>query len=266
MSVTTSARPTPLRGRLGRHGRFASAVIAALALALSGAVAANAAPTPSASISSTTATPVGQVLITMTNYLPNEPVTITLDSSPAQSYADPGYTQGVTDGSGKYTAAVFFPPTTTVGPHVLAVSSNGNAVTGTPYPFAITILPQPTGSVTPASVPDSAYLSKGVTATFTGFTPGAAVTITLGDHSAIGPVEFPVTADSGGRVSLHYLPTSGARFSMAGNYTFGASDRNSTFVARPVTLTVTADPVTPPASPAPAAPATPIQQNATFTG
>lgn len=262
MSVAPSDHSTSVRAKLGRRGLLVSAAVAAFALALSGAVAADAAPVPTATVNTNTATANGEVRLTLANYQPGETLTVNLDGATAQTYADPGYTQNTTDASGGYIAAVYFPSSITTGAHTISVTGSTTPVTTIP----VTIVPQPTGSVTPSTIAVSAYQSKGVTVTFSGFTPGATVVFGLGDQGSGGPAGNPVTADVTGTATLHYVATAGAHYSAAGTYMFSAFASAGSYVAKPVTLTVTADAA--PAAPAApvAVPATPVQQNASFTG
>jgi hypothetical protein len=250
---------------LRRSARIVAAGLFAAALTLGGTVAAQAAAGTTVTLSASTATANGQLTLTADGYLPGEPLTLTLDSSPVQTYAASGYTQGVADGSGRYVATVYLPGAVTVGAHTLFVAGTMSAMTSTPMGAPITIVPQPTSLVTPATVGLTAYLSKGVTVTFSGFTPGDTVSFGLGDQGSGGPVGSSVTVGASGTATLSYVPTAGAQYSSPGTYTFSAGTAAGSRVAQPATLTVTADPVVAPVAPV-AAPAAPVKQTASFTG
>lgn len=258
-----SSTPTSTRLTAKRSGLIISAGLLAGALALGGTVAANAASPATVTSSSSTATANAQLTVTADGFAPNESLALTLDGSTAlDTYAAAPFTTNFADASGHYVATAYLPRTLALGAHTITVTGVTTGAVSTP----VTIVASPSGSVTPATVALSAYLSKGVTVTFSGFTPGDTVTFGLGDQGSGGTVGSPVTVGASGVATLTYMPTAGAHFSTVGTYTFGASAGDGSIVAQFATLTVTADPSTPaPAAPV-AAPAVPVKQAASFTG
>lgn len=258
----SSASSTPSRFNLRRSALIVSAGLFAGALALGGTVAANAA-TATVTTSSSTATANGQLDVTANGFAANEPLTVTLDGSTAlNTYAAAPYTKDVADASGNYVATAYLPSSLSLGAHTITVTGATTGAVAAP----ITVVASPTSSVTPATVALSAYLSKGVTVTFTGFTPGDTVTFSLGDQGSGGTVGSPVTVGASGVATLTYVPTAGAHYSTVGTYTFGASAGNGSIVAQFATLTVTADPAAATPTAPVAAPAAPVKQTASFTG
>lgn len=238
-----------------------SAGLVAGALALGGTVAANAAPSPAVSSSATTATANGQLTLTVDNFQPNEHLTVTFDSSALTTFTDAPFTQDVADGSGHYVTTAYLPSTATAGAHTITVTGTSTAAISTP----ITIVAHPTSAVTPSSVALSAYLSKGVTATFTGFAPGATVSFGISSPGTGDQAGPDVLVGPSGTATITYKPTAGAQFSSAGTYMLSAFTGGGSIVAQPAVFTVTPDAVVAPAAPV-AAPAAPVKNTASFTG
>lgn len=256
MSIAPPRRSASIRAKLGRSGLLVSAGLTALALALGGAATANAAPAPTVSSNPTTASARGQVTLTADGFQPNEALTVTFDSSTMNTYADTGFTQGIADSTGHYVAAAYLPDSATVGTHTITVTGATSGPASTP----ITVVAQPTASVAPSTVALSAYHSTGVTATFTGFTPGSTVAFGIsspGLGDAAGP---DAVVGSSGIVTITYVPTAGTNFFGPGAYQLSAFTTTGDIVAQAASFTVTPD-----AAPV-AGPATPVKSTASFTG
>ncbi|WP_279365730.1 hypothetical protein [Microbacterium testaceum] len=127
----------------------------------------------------------------------------------------------------------------------------------------ITVVAQPTSSVTPATLPVSTYQKSGVTATFSGFAPGATVSFSIGNLGSGDTAGPDAVADASGTVTLRYVPEAGSNYAGEGEYFLGAFSDGGAVRAAQLTFAVTADA----AAPAPVAgPATPVKRAATFTG
>lgn len=243
---------------------LASAGIVAAALAIAGPIAANAATPPTVTSSAPTASAYGQVTLTVDGFQPSEQLTVTFDSSPLQTYAATGYTQGFADATGHYVAAAYLPGTATVGVHTITVTGATTPATTTP----ITVVAQPTAVANPSSVSLSSYLSKGVTATFTGFAPGSTVSFGISNPGMGDSAGPDAVVGASGVVTITYVPTAGKAFATQGTYQLSAFTKSGNVLAKAATFVVTADPVV--ASPAPAAPvatpAAPVKNTASFTG
>lgn len=76
------------------------------------------------------------------------------------------------DANGDYAGDAWIPDDTALGAHTVSVTdASGSGVATT----TITVVPQPTATVSPSSISFSVYIANGVTATFSGFTPGETV-------------------------------------------------------------------------------------------
>lgn len=261
MSFASSTLSTT-RSKWRRPTLVASAGLVAAALALGGAVAADAASVATVTSSSATATANGRVTLTADGFQPSEALTVTFDSSPLVTSVDAPYTKDVADGSGHYVATAYLPSPATLGAHTITVTGATTGAATTP----ITIVAQPTSAVSPSTVALSAYLSKGVTATFSGFASGSTVSFGI-STPAMGDQAGPDAAvGASGVATLTYVPTKASGFSDVGTYMLSAFNTAGNIVAQPVTFTVTADPTAPaPAAPV-AAPAAPVKRAASFTG
>jgi hypothetical protein len=222
-------------------------------------LAADAAPGATVTSNVTTASGNGYVTLTAAGFQPNEDLTVTLDGSPVSNYVeDPGM-QDVADPTGAYVTDVYIAAGAALGAHTLTITGTDTGAASTP----ITIVANPTASVTPASLQLSAYQSTGVTATFTGFPAGAAVEFHIaspgmGDSIGTG------TANSSGVATVHFVPTAGSGFNSVGTYSIGAGTTTDNITSG-VQFTVTANAVVAPAAPV-AGPATPVTRAASFTG
>lgn len=260
---STSSTVSTTRSRWRRPSLIASTGLLAAALVLGGSLVAHAGQISTATVtsSSATATANGVVTLTAANFQPNETLSVTFDSAPLTTSAGSGFTQDTADASGNYVATAYLPSSATVGAHTITVTG---ATTG-PVTTAITIVTSPTGSVSPASLALSAYLSTGVTATFTGFAPGTTVTFGISTSAMGNQVGSPVVVGASGTATLTYAATAGGSFSSVGTYSLSAFSSAGDIVAQPVNFTVTANPVVAPAAPV-ATPAAPVKQTASFTG
>ncbi|MGN6760754.1 MAG: hypothetical protein ACTHJI_05430 [Leifsonia sp.] len=259
---STSSSVAASRSRWRRPSLIASTGLVAAALVFGGTLAAHAGP-PTASVtsSSATATANGTVTLTAANFAPNDTLSVTFDSAPLTTSAGSGFTQDTADASGNYVATAYLPSTATVGAHTITVTGATTGAVTTP----ITIVAQPTGSVSPASQALSAYLSTGVTATFTGFAPGTTVTFGIATTAMGNQVGSPVVVGASGTATLTFVPTATSGFSSVGTYSISAFSSAGDIAAVPASFTVTANPVVAPAAPV-ATPAAPVKQTASFTG
>jgi hypothetical protein len=237
---------------------IASALVAA-ALTLGGAVAANAAPVATLTSNSPTASVNGHLTLTAAGFAPSETLSFTLDSSPLTTYPVSGSSE-ITDATGQYAGDAVIPTGTAVGPHTITVTGSSSTSATT----VVTVVAQPTSSVTPSTTTLSDYLSKGVTATFSGFTPGSTVSFGIsnpgmGDQAGPDALVGPT-----GVVTLHYVPTAGTGFAGVGSYYLSAGAGSWSVVAQTLSFDVTPNPVAP-AAPV-AAPAAPVKHAASFTG
>jgi len=237
---STSSSVAASRSRWRRPSLIASTGLVAAALVFGGTLAAHAGP-PAASVtsSSATATANGTVTLTEANFAPNDTLSVTFDSAPLTTSAGSGFTQDTADASGNYVATAYLPSTATVGAHTITVS--------------------------PASEALSAYLSTGVTATFTGFAPGTTVTFGIATTAMGNQVGSPVVVGASGTATLTFVPTATSGFSSVGTYSISAFSSAGDIAAVPAGFTVTANPVVAPAAPV-ATPAAPVKQTASFTG
>lgn len=166
-------------------------------------------------------------------------------------------TAGTADAAGTFEGSASIPAAATVGTHTITVTGTTTAAAST----TITIVAQPTSSVNTPSVSLSTYSSKGVTATFTGFAPGATVSFGISSGQTGDQAGADAVANASGVVTLTYVPKAGSSFSTVGSYTLSAFAASGSIVATPAAFTVVAD-----SAVTPAAPATPIKKPASFTG
>ncbi len=95
--------------------------------------------------------------------------------------------------------------------------------------------------MTPATQSLSSYLKNGVTATFSGFAPGATVSFgisTPGTGDQAGP---DAVADATGTVTLRFVPEVGTNYANEGEYFLSAFSDGGAVRAAPLTFAVTAD-------------------------
>jgi hypothetical protein len=222
-------------------------------------LAANAGPGATVSSNVSTASANGYVTLTAAGFAPNDDLTVTLDGSPVSDYVEDPGVQDVADETGAYVTDVYIAAGATVGSHTLTVTG----ATAGPASTSITIVANPTASVTPASLQLSAYQSTGVTATFTGFPAGAAVEFHIASPG-MGDTIGTGTANSSGVATVHFVPTAGSGFSSVGTYAISAGTTADNITSG-VQFTVTANAVVAPAAPV-ADPATPVTRAASFTG
>ncbi len=256
MPSALSTKPATTRSKLSRSGLFVSVGLVA-ALVIGVPVAASAAPPATVVLTSTTATASASVGITASGFAANEALTFTLDGATLPTYPGSTNTAGTADAAGTFQGSATIPAATAVGTHTVAVTGTTKVAAFT----TITIVAQPTSSVDTPSVSLSAYTAKGVTATFTGFTPGATVSFGIDNGGSGGAAGADAVANASGVVTLTYVPTAGSSFSTVGSYTLSAFTAAGSIRAQPATFTVVAD-----SAVAPATPATPVQKQASFTG
>jgi hypothetical protein len=245
----------------------ATGLIAAAA-ALGGAAVAQAA-TGTVTPSTTTVTPGGFVTLTVEGFTPEEFLSFELDgTTPLRTYAVNGGAE-VADANGDYVGDATLPRDAAVGSHTISVTDSSASNTAS---TVVTVVPQPTSSVTPSSIALSDYLANGVTATFSGFEPGATVSFGVSNEGSGDQVGSDVLAGPTGDVTFRYVPQAGGNYANAGSYRLLAASEDLSYVSEPAEFTVTADQASPadqvsPAAPAPVAgPATPVKRAATFTG
>jgi hypothetical protein len=214
-----------------------------VALAVSGGLAANAAPGAVLTTNATTASQGGFVTVSSTGFLANEAVDVKLDAVALDS--------GNATAAGDFSLDVSIPDATTVGVHTLTATAVSGTSTAT-----ITVAAQPAVTPATASISATAFGTTGVTVTFSGFTPGDSVQFGGGTGGSGGSfAAAPVTVGAGGTVS--YTTTysdfaTGA--AVPGVYFVSAATANGAFSSAFATITVAADA------------ATPVTGNAHFTG
>jgi hypothetical protein len=242
MSLVTS----PTRSNRSRFKRTAfvrSAGLFATTLAVGGGLAASAAP---ATLSASTATANGHVTITVDGFAPNESLTFDLDSTVLDNK--------LADGTGAFTGALYIPEDATVGTHtinILGTVSPAQSAT-------INIVAQPTVSPAAPTITVSAWGTTGVTAAFSGFTPGESVQLGYATEGFGNGFGAPVTIDASGVVSATLRSSDiGTEAAAPGKYFLFASNVAGNIVAQVANITVVADP---------AAPATPVKSTARFAG
>jgi hypothetical protein len=237
---------------------FVSAGLVAMGLAIGAPVAANAALPATLVSSSATASANGHLTLTANGFAPSEALTFTFDSAPLTTYPNSGSSQ-ITDASGQYIGDAVIPAGATVGPHTITVTgaSSTSAMT------MIAVVAQPTSSVSPSALTLSSYLSTGVMATFSGFTPGSTVSFGISNPGMGDQAGPDALVGPSGVVTLNYVPTAGTGFANVGTYYLSAGSGSWSVVARTLSFDVTANAV----SSAPvAAPAAPVKSTASFTG
>jgi hypothetical protein len=238
MSLLTSPTRT---SRFKRAALVLSAGLFATTLAIGGGLAASAAPSI---LSAPTATTNGQVTVTVTGFVPSESLTINLDTTKLSDE--------VADSTGAFTGPVYIPDTATTGSHTISV------VGTTTQSESITIVAQPTVSPAAPTLTVSAFGTTGVTATFSGFTPGDSVQFVYGTGGFGSGLGTPVTVDASGVVSATLRSSDiGPGAAVPGTYFLFAGNVDGNIAAQVATITVVSDP---------AAPATPVKARANFAG
>lgn len=258
----------PRHSVVGRSAALLATTAFAVAVALGGAVSAQAS-SASLTASPSTATAGGLVLLSAQGITPGDTLTFDLDGTALTT--DPLTRSTETaDANGDYDGDAWLPDSVTVGAHTISVAdSSGSAVAST----TVTIVPRPTATVSPSSLAISDYLATGVSATFSGFTPGE--TVAFGVSDATSGTQLPTTAvaDAAGQVTLSYVPQAGSAYAQVGTFQLRAASNDLSIVSDLVSFEVISDPApgaTPPVvAPvdAPLAPAaTPVKRAASFTG
>lgn len=242
---------------------FVSAGLVAMGLAIGTPIAANALPVTTLVPSTAKASTNGSVTLTASGFTAGEALAFTLDSTPLPTYPGPE----TADAQGQYVGVAVIPTNVTLGAHTITVTGTTSLSATT----VIDVVAKATSAVSPSTSTLADYMSKGVTATFSGFTPGSTVsfeiyTAATGDQA--GPDQV---VGASGVVTLHYVPTSGTGFAAPGTYGLAAGADTWSVVAQTLSFDVTANPVAP--APAPvgssapvAAPAAPVKSTASFTG
>jgi len=266
MSIDTPRTATAWR----RAAAIVSAGILTTALAVGGASAAQAVPVPTPSLESSSAvsTAAGVLTLTAKDFAPGSTLAFTLDDETLTTYPIDG-TAEVANDKGVYEGSAFLPADLALGEHTITVTGEVDpaVVLQRALPASasttITVVAQPTSSVSPATQSLSSYLKDGVTATFSGFAPGATVSFgiaTPGTGDQAGP---DAVADATGTVTLRFVPEAGTNYANEGEYFLSASSNGGAVRAADLTFAVTADSA---ASAPVAGPATPVKRAATFTG
>lgn len=221
-----------------------SAGVFAVALAVSGGLAASAAPGPVLTTNVATASQGGFVTVSSTGFAANEAVDVKLDGVVLDS--------GTATAAGDFSLFVVIPDTATIAAHALTATAVSGTSTG-----SINVAAQPTVTPATASISASAFGTTGVQLTFSGFTPGASVVFGGGTANQGGGVfsGAPVTVGAGGTVS--YTTTFsdfGTGAAVPDTYYVNAQTIDGAFFSQAAAITVGADP------------ATPVKGNARFTG
>lgn len=217
-----------------------SAGVFAVALAVSGGLAASAAPAGALATNVATASQGGFVDVSSTGFLPNESVDVKLDGVLLDTED--------ADGSGNFSWTIEVPAAASLGLRSLTASAVSGTSTGT-----LTVVAQPT--ITPAvtTITASAFAAGGVKIDAAGFVNGDSVQFGGTFGGTNGPIGAPVVV-AGGAVSLVVVPSSFSPSLTTGDFTILAGNANSSYRSAPVTIHVVADP------------AAPVKGNARFTG
>lgn len=240
MSLITTSTDLSARHRTRRTARILAAGVFAVALAVSGGLAANAAPGPVLTTNVTTASQGGFVTVSAAGFTVGEAVDVKLDAVLLDTEN--------ADGAGNFTWDVEIPAGTTPGVHPLTASAISGTSTG-----SITVVAQPT--ITPAvtTITESAFAAGGVKIDAAGFVNGTTVEFGGSFGGGNGSIGAPVVV-AGGAVSLVVLPSSFSPSMTAGDFTILAGSADSSYRTVFVTIHVVAD----------AAP--PVQGKAHFAG
>lgn len=256
-----STTPRRTRSHRGRSAATFTAGLVAAILTVVGAASAQAAPDQQLTASSETVTADGAITLTASGFPENGSLDFTIDGAPLTTYPVTG--SAVAAGSdGEYKGTARIPASLEPGQHLISVAyvSDTYSVNASTQ---ITVVPQPTSSVTPATQSLSEYLKNGVTATFTGFTPGDTVSFGISTPATGDQAGPDAVADATGTVTLRFVPEAGTNYAHEGTYTLDAFTEAGAIQAAPLSFTVTADAA---ASTPVAGPATPVKRAATFTG
>ncbi len=269
MSTESPRRASALK----RTTALVSTGLLAAAMLFGGTTAAQAIADPSLESSSSTATAGGTVVLTASGFEPGTELAFVIDlQEELVTYpVDGGPVAAGQDGT--YKGSAVLPESLEPGAHEVAVVNRDalapDARERELLPrFAsteITIVATPTSSVTPASQSLSSYLKNGVTATFTGFEPGATVSFGIGNEGSGDQAGPDQVADANGTVVLRFVPEVGTNYANEGTYFLSAFSNGFAVSAAPVSFVVTADAAATPSAPV-AAPAKPVKRAATFTG
>lgn len=258
MSSNSPTLAIPGRPRPRRAAMFAWAGLFAIGLAIVAPAGADAAPLTSLFSSAAKVSTNGQVTLTASGFVAGEALSFTLDATPLPTY---GSASETADAQGQYAGVAVIPTSAALGAHTITV-------TGTTSPSASTVIDvvaKATSSVSPSTITLSDYLSRGVTATFSGFTPGSTVSFGIYTSAMGDPAGPDQVVGVSGVVTVHYMPTAGTGFAAPGTYGLSTGADSWSVVAQPLSFQVTADPVA--TAPAPVAPpATPVKIIAHFTG
>lgn len=270
MSTESSRRASTLK----RTTALVSTGLLAAAMLFGGTTAAQAIADTSLESSSSTATAGGTVVLTASGFEPGTELYFAIDTDDNELVTSPVEGTEVAAGEdGTYKGYATLPGDLEPGTHEVAVVNRDalapDARERELLPrFAsteITIVAQPTSSVTPASQSLSSYLKNGVTATFTGFEPGATVSFGIGNEGSGDQAGPDQVADANGTVVLRFVPEVGTNYANEGTYFLSAFSNGFAVSAAPVSFVVTADAAATPSAPV-AAPAKPVKRAATFTG
>ncbi|MGH1525977.1 hypothetical protein ACRAWC_18735 [Leifsonia sp. L25] len=259
MSSGSTARRSSHRRKLKRSATLLSVGLFAAALAIGTPVAADAAPVTTLVSSTPSVTANGQLTLTAAGFAPGEALAFSLDSTPLPTY---GSASETADAGGSYSGVAVIPTLTPIGPHTITV-------TGATSPSATTVIDvvaKPTSAVSPSTVAKSDYLSKGVTASFSGFTPGSTVSFLISTPVMGDPAGPDVVVGVSGTATVHFVPKAGSNYANPGTYTIDAGSGAWSIHAVPVSFDVTADPAPAPVPAPVAAPAAPVKTVASFTG
>ncbi|MFF7682700.1 hypothetical protein ACFZA2_08030 [Microbacterium sp. NPDC007973] len=265
MSKTSS----PRREAAKRSSALLATGLVVTALALGGAASAQAS---SASLTSSpaTATAGGSVLLDAQGFTPGDALSFELDGTALSTSPLVGKDESA-DANGDYSGDALIPEDATLGTHTISVTdASSSDVAST----TITVVAQPTASVTPSTVALADYLADGVTVTYSGFTPGETVGFAIGDAASGIRISPDAVADAAGSVTVHWVPQAGGSYSTEGTYEVIAASTDLSIVAQRVSFTVTADAAsdatTAPAAASAGTPlataATPVARAVSFTG
>jgi hypothetical protein len=229
-----------------------AAAVTAMALAVAGPLAANAAPSAGITLSVSEASPNGSFTVTAADFQPNEHLTLSFDS---KDIADAN-----ADATGAATLYGYVAPGTALGVQQVTVTGDVTGAVSTD----LTIVAQPTISLSASTVTLSQLNGTGLTATVKGFQPGETIQFGYGTGNSGSNFGDLVKADADGAATIAVTAEAlfGRSATEAQTLYISAGNEEYNVVTGSATLQIVADP----ASPAPAAPAVPVKGTASFTG
>lgn len=253
---------SPPRAMLRRSAALLATTLVVASVALGGAMSAQAASATLTS-SSSTVTEEGLLTLTADGLTPGDGLTFVLDGATPLPTAPLDGGAESADANGTYVGEASIPLGLGLGVHTVEVTgAGGSALAST----TVTVVPRPTSSVGSPSISLSDYLAGGVPVSFTGFAPGASVSLFV-FNAATGDLVGPdAVAGPDGVVSFVYIPQPDSTYAVVDRYALIAAASDLSIVSEPASFEVTADAAPSGIAPVTAPAATPVKRAATFTG